>query len=142
MTEGSEIKRELVRKLFGTAEIWENLRELHRQQTDSLEFLKSYKGNESWFRVTTTSIIGDENHDSENNERFLELQGGLKRLETIGLGISENLVKETTALIAKVNFLHSIPLKSQRLTSSIFLERLMTLFLSMKHTGHDNKTKA
>lgn len=105
LTEGDEIERELVRRLFQTAEIWENLRELHHQQMDSLKFLKTKEGNEAWFRDTKFAIVAhvDNNAANELDEGFERLQEALKRLETIGIVISENLVKETTALISKVD---------------------------------------
>lgn len=106
MTEGNEIKQELVRTLFQTAEIWEKLRETHRHQLDSLAPLKTYDGNEIWFRDTKNAIItlaSDENTTNERGDGFLRFQESLKRLETIGLSISGNLILETTALISKVH---------------------------------------
>lgn len=97
LTEGNEIKQELVRSLFHTLEIWETIREVHRHQLDNLKFLKSYKGNESWFRdtggVATLTTDGS----------ILLFQKALERLEAID---TDGLVLDTTTLISKVDPFH------------------------------------
>lgn len=97
-TDGTEIKQELVRTLFHTLDTWEMIREIHRRQVENLGFLKSFQGNESWFRDTrrkrTYSV----------DEGFLKLQQALGRLEAVGI---DRLVLDTNTLITKVNLLNS-----------------------------------
>lgn len=73
------------------------MREIHRSQVASLEFLKYYTGNECWFRTATRA------ETLEAGAEFLRLQQALRRLDAIGI---DRLVVDTNTLISKVNPLH------------------------------------
>ena len=79
--------RQLLRKLFKTASIWESLRELHRNQHESIQAILKH--------------LQDQNSEGDNNiETNIKLV--LAELERIGKDISQGLVKESGNLLERV----------------------------------------
>ena len=73
--------RQLLRKLFKTASIWEYLREFHRNQQESIQAILNY--------------FLDKNTETK-------IKPVLAELERIGKDISQGLVKESSNLIERV----------------------------------------